>query len=63
MGNTRFHPLVHTPSWSKLFHFYVVFGKNFDKQECIPVGCALSPAVAISGVGGLVSAGGGEHPP
>ena len=36
-----------TPPGSKFFHFYAVFGKKFSKQECIPVGCVTSAAVAI----------------
>ena len=46
------------PSFSIFFHFHAVFGKNLDKQECIPVGC-LSPAgVAVPG-GGFST----RHPP
>ena len=40
-------PGTRAPSGSKFFHFHAVFGKKFAKQECIPVGCVLSAAVAI----------------
>ena len=36
------------PPWgSKFFHFQAVFGKKIVKQECIPVGCVPSAAVAV----------------
>ena len=41
-----------------LFHFHAVFGKSYDKQECIPVGCVPSAAVAVWGRGGCLVGGG-----
>ena len=37
------------PSVQFCFHFYAVFGKNYAKQECIPVGCVPPAAVAVPG--------------
>ena len=35
------------------FHFQVVFGKKWPKQDCIPVRCVPPASVAVSGEGGL----------
>ena len=37
------------PCWSNFSHFHAVFGNNLAKQECIPVGCIPSAAVAAGG--------------
>ena len=48
-------PRVH--SQSDYYHFHAVFGKNYSKQECIPVGCVASAAVAVCWVGGVYPGG------
>ena len=42
----------------QFFQFHNVFAKNYVKQECIPVGCVPSTAVAISPGGGCLLPGG-----
>ena len=40
------------PPQSNFFHFHAVFGKYLAKQECNPLGCAPSAAVAVRVCGG-----------
>ena len=42
---------LYVPCWSNFSHFHAVFGNNVAKQECIPVVCIPSAAVAAGGGG------------
>ena len=60
-NNKLANPRVGAPSGKPWIHHLELKGKTTPKQECIPVGCVPSAAVAVSGEGVSPMRGGWVH--